>query len=109
MSLPIPDEKAFLDRLLSWGIGDAETPAQREAALQAIASIINRRPDGEVSYCIFQGRFLTSLIAFEDFLKEKLETFWSPSEPPINVEKRRQLIGAWTWVIIWYTIPKQKF
>ncbi|KAI0940934.1 hypothetical protein AcV7_003173 [Taiwanofungus camphoratus] len=81
--LPVPDEAAFLDILLQWQEELPDNVLQRDAIIQAISSILNKRADG-----------------VEIFLADKLETFWTTriTDTSMSREKRRQAISAWAWM-----------
>ncbi|KAL4245852.1 MMS19 nucleotide excision repair protein [Abortiporus biennis] len=83
VKLPTPDEDAFLDKLLLWGIFVANTNSEREAAFQAIASVINKRTS-----------------SFSEFLSNLLEKFWisTAGNRSTAVERRKKVINAWTWI-----------
>lgn len=60
VSLQTQDVGSFLNRLLTWATDEAVTVAQREAALHAVASVINRRPNGKLFQCRQKTRWYTS-------------------------------------------------
>lgn len=45
--LPISDLPNWIRRLIEWAINDAESPMQAEAGMHIVASILNKRVDGE--------------------------------------------------------------
>ncbi|KAI0079355.1 ARM repeat-containing protein [Panus rudis PR-1116 ss-1] len=83
VGLPVPDESATLQQLLSWSIDEAETMQQRDASFHAIASVVNKRPDD-----------------LSAFLTEQLDRFWN--ERAVNkdaaVDVRRKALVAWSWI-----------
>ncbi|OBZ73673.1 MMS19 nucleotide excision repair [Grifola frondosa] len=82
VSLPIPDEAAFLDMILRWFTEHAENTMQRDAIKHVIASVINKRAEGLLT-----------------FLSDGLDTFWKTHVVDVNkpVESRQHAISAWTW------------
>ena len=46
MALPVPDEGAFLDKLLQWSVYQADNKLQSEASEHAISSVLNKRVEG---------------------------------------------------------------
>ncbi|KAH8075854.1 ARM repeat-containing protein [Cristinia sonorae] len=83
IALPVPDESGLLDSILHWSIDNAASQAQRESLLNAVASVVNKRPDGLGS-----------------FLSEKLPALWTSQgmDPLLPAEKRRKVIAAWSHI-----------
>ena len=86
MSLPIPDESIFLDNILRWSIDSASTNSQREAVIRAVATVVNKRPDG-----------------LNSFLTDRLPDLWTSHAANVSIpaEQRRKVIGAWTQVSVY--------
>ncbi|TFK91443.1 ARM repeat-containing protein [Polyporus arcularius HHB13444] len=83
VTLPVPDEVAFLDGLLQWIVTHAENALQREALMHLIAAVVNRHAE-----------------KLEAFLSSNIDGFWTSqiantSAPP---EARRNAISTFTWL-----------
>ncbi|EKM50673.1 uncharacterized protein PHACADRAFT_178404 [Phanerochaete carnosa HHB-10118-sp] len=83
VALPVPDESAFVDKLLQWSIFDADNKIQSDAGERAVAAVLNKRVEG-----------------FEVFLSQKLESNWLARAKDVNLALpiRRRIVSAWTWM-----------
>ncbi|KXN92954.1 hypothetical protein AN958_08928, partial [Leucoagaricus sp. SymC.cos] len=81
----VPDLNAFLDKMLSWSLTNAESDLQREAALHILASILNKRVD---------------IDGLDRFANIVLSVFWEKEirDGNVTTERRRNAIKAWIWV-----------
>lgn len=98
--IPVPDLNEFLDRTLTWSLVHADTKLQKEAAWHIIASILNKRVDGE---CVLFLSHLTETNTGADasgFPDNMLGKYWSDeiSNGSQAVERRQHAIQAWGWV-----------
>ncbi|XP_006461777.1 hypothetical protein AGABI2DRAFT_185880 [Agaricus bisporus var. bisporus H97] len=78
----VSDLNAFLDNLVQWSLTRAESAFQRDAALELLASILNKHAD-----------------SLKDFLDHLLSSFWDREIRDIEVapQRRRNAIKAWSW------------
>jgi DNA repair/transcription protein MET18/MMS19 len=108
--LAIPDETGFVDKLLQWSVFNAENKLQSEAGEHAVASIINKRIEGDFTSWIEKCAVLIAhgILGFQNFLSEKLESKWLSQATDTNLALpiRRRVISAWTWV---WLIPSLVF
>ncbi|GJE98061.1 Dos2-interacting transcription regulator of RNA-Pol-II-domain-containing protein [Phanerochaete sordida] len=83
VALAVPDESAFVDTLLQWGIFHADSKHQSDAAEHAVAAVLNKRTEG-----------------FQAFLTQKLESSWlaQAKDVTLALPVRRRVITAWTWM-----------
>lgn len=98
------DSSAFLDMLLRWSCDQAEDGLERECVWHLLASVVNKREEGESSNLDeIIHRHPTTFIDLNAFLTSQLDSFWTSEVTTMtdsNPEKRRNAIKAWTWVCV---------
>ncbi|KAF9006023.1 ARM repeat-containing protein [Cyathus striatus] len=80
---PVPDLPEFLDELLHWSLSIADDMFQRQAILQLISTMVNKRPED-----------------LSSFLQRKLDYYWPAevSNPDRPFQNRRNAVEAWIWL-----------
>ncbi|RPD59070.1 ARM repeat-containing protein [Lentinus tigrinus ALCF2SS1-7] len=83
VSLPVPDEVAFLDSLLQWIGAHAENALQREALMHLIAAVVNRHAE-----------------KLDAFLSSNVDAFWTSqiANTSSPAEARRNAILTYKWL-----------
>ena len=101
VTLPVPDEVAFLDNLLQWISAHAENALQREALIHLIAAVVNRHAESLLILShLFQERFTDEVIELDTFLASNVDTFWSSqiADSSISPDSRKNAILVFKWV-----------
>ncbi|CDO69761.1 hypothetical protein BN946_scf184766.g6 [Trametes cinnabarina] len=83
VAVPVPDETAFLNRLLEWTVTHAENALQREAVVHTISAVVNRHAEN-----------------LESFLSTNVTQFWNSqiSDASVFADARRNAIATVTWL-----------
>ncbi|KAI8996433.1 ARM repeat-containing protein [Trametes punicea] len=83
VSLPVPDEAAFLNDLLQWTVDQSENALQREAIVHATSTIVNKHAE-----------------KLEHFLSISVTQFWDTqiSNAEATVQALRNAIMTFTWL-----------
>lgn len=98
----VSELNAFLDKILWWVLVNTDSELQRDAALELLASILNKRveTDGATLHWLFFVSTLMRLSGLDTFLISTLSIFWDREIATTQtvVERRKNAINIWIWV-----------
>ena len=102
-SLDMENLGQFLESILKWTLGTADSDLQRDAAIHLVAVIVNRKVDGAYNKSITSGiGVLRASLELEGFLEGFSTKFWSNEvlNAELSPERRHWAIITWNWVCI---------